>query len=113
MSYRVLQLIDSFVLGGSERQAVQLARLLSESGRFRVYVACLNSDGPLHSQALSVSSAEIPEFRLKSFYDANMVVQTRNCATFLKQHRIDLVHTHDFYTNVFGMAGATLARVPV
>jgi L-malate glycosyltransferase len=113
MSYRVLQLIDSFNLGGSERQAVQLARLLSESGRFSVYVACLNSEGPLHTQARLVSAAKIPQFRLKSFYDANMAVQTRRFASFLKEHRIDVVHTHDFYTNVFGMAGATVARVPV
>jgi glycosyltransferase involved in cell wall biosynthesis len=31
----------------------------------------------------------------------------------LKSSRIDILHTHDFYTNVFGMAGGALARLPV
>jgi glycosyltransferase involved in cell wall biosynthesis len=31
----------------------------------------------------------------------------------LKSSRIDILHTHDFYTNVFGMSGGRLARLPV
>jgi glycosyltransferase involved in cell wall biosynthesis len=31
----------------------------------------------------------------------------------LRASKIDVVHTHDFYTNVFGMAAAALAGVPV
>jgi L-malate glycosyltransferase len=30
----------------------------------------------------------------------------------LKSARIDILHTHDFYTNVFGMSGGVLARLP-
>ena len=56
---------------------------------------------------------EVPEYRLTSFYDKNAVVQVRRFARFLREHEIDLVHTHDFYTNIFGMAAAALARVPV
>ena len=56
---------------------------------------------------------EVPEFRLNSFYDLHAVRQVRAFARYLKKHEIDVVHTHDFYTNVFGMAAAALARVPV
>ena len=56
---------------------------------------------------------DIPEFRLNSFYDLHAARQVRRFAQYLKKHEIDVVHTHDFYTNVFGMAGAALARVPV
>jgi glycosyltransferase involved in cell wall biosynthesis len=31
---------------------------------------------------------------------------------FLKEHEIHVVHTHDFYTNIFGMTAAWLAGVP-
>jgi glycosyltransferase involved in cell wall biosynthesis len=31
----------------------------------------------------------------------------------LKSSEIDILHTHDFYTNVFGMAAGALARLPV
>jgi glycosyltransferase involved in cell wall biosynthesis len=56
---------------------------------------------------------EIPEFRLNSFYDLHAMRQVRRFAQYLKKQEIDVVHTHDFYTNIFGMAGAALARVSV
>src|SRR5205823_6245746 len=56
---------------------------------------------------------EIPEFPLSSFYNPNFVAQVRHCSQYLKENKIDIVHTHDFYTNVFGLAAATLAGVHV
>jgi glycosyltransferase involved in cell wall biosynthesis len=108
----VLQLIDSFDQGGSERQAVQLTRLLKDSGRYRVHAACLSKRGILSSELEDIGFSEIPEFPLNSFYDRNALKQLRRFAALLKELRIDVVHTHDFYTNIFGMAGSAMARVP-
>ena len=113
MSYNALQLIGSFHQGGSERQAVQLTRLLLESGRCNVFVATLEREGVLLDEISRLGVKDVPEFRLNSFYDLHAVRQVRRFAQFLKKHEIDVVHAHDFYTNVFGMAGAALARVPV
>ena len=113
MSYNALQLIGSFHQGGSERQAVQLTRLLLESGRCNVFVATLEREGVLLDEINRLGFKDVPEFRLNSFYDLHAAKQVRRFAQFLKQHEIDVVHSHDFYTNVFGMAGAALARVPV
>jgi glycosyltransferase involved in cell wall biosynthesis len=41
-----------------------------------------------------------------------MVTQLRSFARYLLERNIDVLHTHDFYTNVFGMAGATFGRAP-
>jgi glycosyltransferase involved in cell wall biosynthesis len=109
----VLQLIDSFNQGGSERQALQLARLLHESGRYDVRLACLSPEGSLRASIEDLDLGEIPSFPLTSFYDRNAVTQLRRFARWLKSARIDILHTHDFYTNVFGMAGGRLARLPV
>jgi glycosyltransferase involved in cell wall biosynthesis len=109
----VLQLIDSFQQGGSERQAVQLARLLHESGRYRVHVATLNASGVLRAEVARLNLGEMPVYPLTSFYDRNALTQLRRFVRHLKATRIAVVHTHDFYTNVFGMVAATLARVPV
>lgn len=113
MRYNALQLIGSFHQGGSERQAVQLTRLLLESGRCNVFVATLERDGVLLDEINRLGFKDIPEFRLNSFYDLHAARQVGRFARYLKKHEIDVVHTHDFYTNVFGMAGAALARVPV
>ncbi len=112
MKRNVLHLIGSFNQGGSERQAVQLARLMHERNKYRVHVACMNRSGVLLDEAERIGVGEIPEYRLSSFYDRNMVTQMRRFADFLRAREIDIVQTHDFYTNVFGIAAAWWARVP-
>src|ERR1700754_3917713 len=109
----VLHLVSSFQTGGSERQAVQLVRLLKASDRYDVHLACLDGGGVLRAEVERIGLREIPEYRLNSFYDAGMLRQLGRFARFLYEHRVDIVQTHDFYTNVFGMLGARLARVPV
>jgi glycosyltransferase involved in cell wall biosynthesis len=109
----VLHFIDSFHQGGSERQAVQLVRLLHKGNQYRTHVACLKGDGVLRGEVVELGVGEIPEYRLTSFYDRNAVRQLRRCARMLRDREIDVVHTHDFYTNIFGMAAARLAGVPV
>jgi glycosyltransferase involved in cell wall biosynthesis len=39
-----------------------------------------------------------------------MLRQTRRFVAYLKQHKVEIVHSHDFYSNIFGMTGASLAR---
>lgn len=112
MRPRILQLIDSFQCGGTERQAVQLARLLHENSRYEVYIACLDGRGPLRRQLESLTIKDITEYPLTTFYDANFLGQLHRFATYLRRRNIGLVHSHDFYTNIFGMAAAYLARVP-
>lgn len=113
MKERILQFIGSFHQGGTERQAVSLARSLANDGTFEIFAATLNRDGVLLDEIESIGLPEIPEFPLTSFYNANSIRQLRRCARFLKDNRIDLVHTHDLYTNIFGMVAATMAGIRV
>jgi len=109
----VLQLIGSFHQGGSERQAVQLVRLLNEERTYRVFVACLDREGVLRGEIEQLGYTDFPEFPLSSFYDANVFRQLRRCAKFLREKNINIIQTSDFYTNIFGITAAKLARVPV
>jgi glycosyltransferase involved in cell wall biosynthesis len=110
---RVLQLIDSFQQGGSERQAVQLTRLLHETGDYDLMAACLDGRGVLRTDIEALGLGEIPEFPLTSFYDANFVRQLMRFVWHLRHHEVTIVQSSDFYTNIFGMLGAKLAGVPV
>ena len=111
MKKNVLQLIGSFHQGGSERQAVQLTRLLKQDDSHNIFLATLNNEGVLKAEAESIGFADIPEFKLNSFYDFNFVRQLRNGVRFIKENNIEIIHTHDFYTNVFGIGAARLAGV--
>lgn len=113
MKANVLQLIEGFRQGGTERQAVQLTRLLHESGRFRIHVACMDGTGVLRAEIERLGFTNLSEFPLNSFYDLHFLRQLRRFAAFLCEREIDIIHTHDFYTNIFGVLGATLARTPI
>ncbi len=113
MKKRVLHFISSFNQGGTERQAIALTRALKSDGEFDVLAATLNSEGSLREEIDAIALAEIPEFPLSSFYGPNFLRQVQRCVRYLRSQKVDVVHTHDFYTNVFGMAAATVAGVPV
>ena len=113
MKHNVLQLIGSFHQGGSERQALQLAQLMSTSNSFNVHLASLSPEGSLREQAEASGFTDIPSFPLTSFYDRQAVRQMRRFVGFLHERKIHVIQTHDFYTNVFGMFGAALAGVKV
>jgi glycosyltransferase involved in cell wall biosynthesis len=113
VTYNVLHFLDSFDQGGTERQALQLVRLLKEHGRYRVHLACMNSRGTLRQEALNISGGEITEYPLSSFYDRNTITQLYRLVRNLRKQQIHIVHCHDFYTNIFGLTAAMLARVPV
>jgi glycosyltransferase involved in cell wall biosynthesis len=105
-------MVDSFDMGGAETQTILLTRLLLQQGRYGVYLACLRREGILVPQVEELGLPDVPEFRLTSFYDANMAVQLRRFISFLRNNQIDVVHPQSFYTNVFAITGAALARVP-
>src|ERR1044071_449735 len=112
MKPNVLFIIDSFEQGGSERQALQLLRQLHASGRVAVRLACLQNKGSLRAEADELGIGEIFEYPLTSFYDANFAKQIRRLTSYIKENKIDVVHTHCFYTNIFGMTAGYLARAP-
>jgi glycosyltransferase involved in cell wall biosynthesis len=111
MKPNVLFIIDSFEQGGSERQAMQLLTQLHASGKCRVHLACLQNRGSLRIEADQLGIGEIREYALNSFYDLNFVKQLHRLVQYIKENQIDVVHTHCFYTNIFGMPGAFLAGV--
>ena len=112
MKLNVLHFIYGFLEGGTEHQMLQLARHMQAGDGYDVRVACLNCHGKLVGEAEALNRGEVAEFPVSSFRDRNALVQLRRFARFLREHEIAVVHTHDFYSNIFGMAGAALARVP-
>ena len=113
MKKNVLQFIGSFYQGGSERQAVQLTTLLHQDKTFNVFVATLNKEGILLNELEEIGFTDIPEFKLTSFFNLHFLRQIKACAKFIEDNKIDIVHTHDFYTNIFGILSAKYAGIPV
>lgn len=109
----VLQLFDSFNQGGTEWQTAQLTRNLQASGKHRIFIATLNDEGPLRAEVERLGFHDIPSFPLQNFYNVNAMKQLSRLSSLMRKNKIDLVHAHDFYTNIFGTTAARLAGVRV
>jgi glycosyltransferase involved in cell wall biosynthesis len=112
MKPRVLHFVWGFAPGGTEHQLLQLLRLLKESGRYELHVACLRREGSLLPEVENTLGAKVEEFRTGSFYGPSMARELRRFARFARERRIQIVHAHDFYANVFAMTGGLWAGVP-
>jgi L-malate glycosyltransferase len=108
---KVFFLLDSFHVGGTETQAVELACRLDPS-RYQVTLGCLRAEGPLRER-LRDSGVLVEEFYPKGGIDSlGGVRQLLRMAGFLRQGRFDVVHTHDLWSNLMGVPAARMARVP-
>ena len=97
--------------GGTERQMSELIRQLDDA-RFRVHVVCLRKEGAWLPRVTD-RAASIVEFRISGFAKFATVRQIWRFAQWCRRERISVLHTCDFYSNVFGLLGGALAGVPV
>src|ERR1700722_600523 len=108
---RIFYLVDSFNLGGTETQAVELALRMSARGH-RVTLGCLKAEGPLMKR-LQGSKVQVEEFHPDGGVDSVPgVCQLLRLSWHLRKRRYDVVHTHDLWSNLIGIPAARLAGVP-
>jgi glycosyltransferase involved in cell wall biosynthesis len=108
---RLLKIVPTLLCGGTENQAITLARSLHEQG-FTLEVACLRRLGPFVKE---VSDRGIPlvEYPIPGFYSLRALVQKAKFTRHVVRRRIDVIHAYSFYGNVFGILPAKLAARPV
>ena len=104
---RIGYCIDSFGIGGTELNAVRTMEALDRR-RFQVTVFHLHETGPLRAryEALGLQLLHLPIGRL---YSPRTVVQGVRFLRLLRREGIEVVHTHDLYTNIFAAPWARLA----
>jgi L-malate glycosyltransferase len=96
--------------GGTERQLTELARSLDPS-RFEVHVGCFKEGiraDELHRHGIPILRLPITSFKEPSAFSG-----VRQLISYLRKHKIRLVHTFDYPLNCFGIPVARAARVPV
>ena len=109
---RVLHLVDSLNIGGTESQVVEVAVRMQRAGH-HVVVGCLRAEGPLF-RVLKGAGIKIVEFRKKTtLLSLNGARQLLRLAAFLRSGRFGVIHAHDLWANLLGVPAGRLARVPV
>jgi L-malate glycosyltransferase len=108
---RVFYLLDSLNVGGTESQAVELARRISIAG-YDVTLGCLRAEGPL-SERLRDAPVAVREFHPRGGLDSpGGLYQLLRLSWFLRRERFEIVHTHDLWSNLIGVPAAWLAGTP-
>ncbi len=91
--------LDSFVIGGTELNAVRTAEAL-DPDRIELSVFHLQTHGPLRSryERLGVRMTHVP---IPNLYSPRTALQGIRLAGLLRRWNVDLVHSHDIYCNIF------------
>ncbi|MGA8431733.1 MAG: glycosyltransferase [Candidatus Sulfotelmatobacter sp.] len=104
-------MLDSLNVGGTESQAVELARRISTAG-YDVTLGCLRAEGSL-SERLKGTPVALREFHPRGGFDSpGGLYQLLRLSWFLRRERYDIVHTHDLWSNLLGVPAARLAGTP-
>lgn len=104
-------MVQSLGPGGSERQLALMARYLDRC-RFEVRVACFRCQG-IRAGELRAAGVPIVEIPLRSLRDRSLLAATRRLLACLRAQQIDLVHTFDAPSTLFGVLLARAVRTPV
>lgn len=110
-SIRLLKVMTGFFTGGTELQVLNLARGLDRS-QFDLAFACLEKEGD-HLKSFEALGAPMTEFRIKRLYHPQCFLQQWRFAALLREQRTQIMHSYNFYSNVFAVPAARLAGVPV
>lgn len=106
----ILLLGDTLNVGGTERQFVEVACRLDRS-RWEIHASCLRAEGPLRAR-LDAAGVRAWSCGRGSFKSPCFAVAVWGLARYLRNHRIRLIHSFDFYSNILGVPAARLAGVP-
>jgi L-malate glycosyltransferase len=108
---RLAFFVDSMEVGGSELNAVRTLERLDRS-RFDLRVFHTGWKGPLLAryQALGVPMYHVA---VRGFLRPGTLVSGLRLARELRRQRIQILHSHDIYSNILSIPWARLAGVPV
>ncbi len=103
-------LLNSFETGGTEMNAVRTAEGL-DPARVRLSVAAFRPYGPLLPRYERLGIGVHP-VRIPNLYGSAAMLEMVRFARYLRRERIEVLHTHDVYCNIFGAPAGRLAGLP-
>lgn len=103
--------VDNMRVGGSELNAVRTAEHLDRA-RFDLRVVCFDVEGPVMERyrSLGVPVIHMP---MGSLHGVQMLRAGSKFVRYLRAEGVQIVHSHDMYSNIFAVPWARMARTPV
>ena len=108
---RLLTFTTLFAIGGTERHVASLAAGLDES-RFEHEFGCMRRSGEFLAQ-IEARGLAVSEYSVNRLYGPRTWAQQLRFARHLRRRRVQIMHSYNFYPNVFAIPAARQARTPV
>lgn len=96
---KIAYFVDSFNIGGTELNAIRSAQSLDRD-EFEIVVYHLTDRGPLR-QRYEELGIELIHTPISNLYSARTALQAVEACRDLRRRKIDVVHSHDIYSNIF------------
>lgn len=107
---RVTKFLTNLALGGTEKQVVGLAGALDRE-RFDLEIACFGRWGELVGEVERLGVV-VDEYPVRSLARFGTVRQQFRFGAALAARRTQVMHSYNFYANVFAVPAARVAGVP-
>lgn len=103
--------LDSLDIGGTELNAIRVLESLDRS-KFAPHLLHFQPDGPLLSRfhAAGIPTERIP---IRGLAHPSLLTAALRMMRVLRQHRIQVFHAQDVYSDIVGVPAARLAGVPL
>jgi glycosyltransferase involved in cell wall biosynthesis len=109
---RLVYVIKSMPVGGSQTHLVQVLRLLDRQ-RFAPALYCLTGEGVLLDTVRALGVPVVDGGVRHGFRGHHALAAIRRLVSYLRRERADVVHNYLLRANAIGSVAARVARVPV
>jgi len=109
---KVLTMLTSFHVGGTERQVLNISAGL-DPDCFDLHLACLRNLGDLRKHLDQVARIPRPVFDIGRLYSIRTMVEANHLARYIRKNAIQIVHAYGLYPNIFAVPVARLAGARV
>lgn len=103
--------VDRYAPGGTQRQMIELLSRLDRR-RFRVYPVCFHTEGAWFTRVTGFDEP-VALFPIHGFRRPHTTRQLFSFARWCREQEIQVLHTCELYSNIFGLAAGALAPVLV
>ncbi len=108
---RLLKVMTTCSSGGTEGQVLKLMQNLDRH-QFDLWFACLNKSGDILKDFERLN-CPIAEYRIKSLYRPETFCRQLRFAADIRTSKIQIVHSYNFYANMFALPAARIAGTPL
>ncbi|MFI4967239.1 MAG: glycosyltransferase [Gammaproteobacteria bacterium] len=108
---QLVKFLTTFGIGGTEKQVANLTKRMDRRS-FDVSFACMSRWGEMIQEIEDRQGIAVSEYPMDSLYELNAFRQQWRFAKALRRNRTQILHSYNFYANMFSLPAAKLAGVP-